>query len=387
MATVTTRANGIVPVLIWQNLGAYHKARILELGRRIKHLHVIEISSTMDRYPWEIKRDFEHVTFITLFQEVFEKVPQKDILKSLKTHLIQIDPEVVVIPGITEVFYRDIAFWCRQHGIKVVSIMISTLLDRRRYWFKEIIKRILYQRSVDAVAASGMRSVEYSQALGFDLDRIWRIGNVVSNDTFAEKAEEARKNPEKHRAEFDLPERYFLSIGRLDAKKNLLFLIDAFERYRKRGGEWNLVMVGRGPQKNEIHEYAKRLPDGSIHFIDWLQIDELPYVYALGGAFALASTSEPWGLVVNEAMACGLPVLVSRACGCQPELCRRGLNGFDFDPRDLEALTRAMTKVAAPGTDRATMGRWSETIIQSFTPQSWASVMTDCILTVTSGQN
>ena len=77
------------------------------------------------------------------------------------------------------------------------------------------------------------------------------------------------------------------------------------------------------------------------------QYDELPAWYGLAGAFVLASTTEQWGLVVNEAMASGLPVLVSERCGCAPDLVEDGVNGFTFDPYDVEGLAGLMQRVAA----------------------------------------
>src|SRR6185369_15110785 len=90
------------------------------------------------------------------------------------------------------------------------------------------------------------------------------------------------------------------------------------------------------------------------------------------GAFVLASTSETWGLVVNEAMASGLPVIVSRRCGCARDLVAEGRNGFTFDPFDVESLTRQLQRMAAPDTDRAAMSRASREIIAHWTPALWA---------------
>jgi len=93
------------------------------------------------------------------------------------------------------------------------------------------------------------------------------------------------------------------------------------------------------------------------------QYDELPAWYGLAGAFVHASTTEQWGLVVNEAMASGLPVLVSERCGCAPDLVKDGVNGFIFDPYDVERLARLMYRLAHGDVDRDAMGRASQEII------------------------
>src|SRR5439155_11820127 len=93
------------------------------------------------------------------------------------------------------------------------------------------------------------------------------------------------------------------------------------------------------------------------------QYDELPAYYGLASAFIHASTVEQWGLVVNEAMAAGLPVLVSERCGCAADLVEAGVNGFTFDPWQPEALARLMLKLAASETERLRMGGASRGII------------------------
>jgi glycosyltransferase involved in cell wall biosynthesis len=109
-----------------------------------------------------------------------------------------------------------------------------------------------------------------------------------------------------------------------------------------------------------------------VHLPGFKQYEELPAWYAAAGAFVHASTSEQWGLVVNEAMAAGLPVLVSNRCGCAPELVREGVNGFTFNPNDEEALANHLLHVSSmsPGA-RKEMGRASQQIITSLAPEQF----------------
>ena len=93
------------------------------------------------------------------------------------------------------------------------------------------------------------------------------------------------------------------------------------------------------------------------------QYDELPAYYGCAAAFVHVSLTEPWGLVVNEAMASGLPVVVSRRCGCAADLVEEGKNGFVVDPMDSDGIARALVALSRPGCAFAAMGRASETII------------------------
>jgi len=104
-----------------------------------------------------------------------------------------------------------------------------------------------------------------------------------------------------------------------------------------------------------------------------MQYDALPAYYGLAGAFVHASTTEQWGLVVNEAMASGLPVIVPKRCGCVPDLVQDGVNGFSFDPYDVEALAGLMQRVAAlAGDRREAIGEAGRRIIADWGPERFA---------------
>jgi glycosyltransferase involved in cell wall biosynthesis len=113
------------------------------------------------------------------------------------------------------------------------------------------------------------------------------------------------------------------------------------------------------------------------------QIDDLPAYYALAECLVLPSTLEPWGLVVNEAMASGLPVIVSQLCGCFPDLVEGGGNGFSCDPYDVAGLADRFAAMARlePGA-RERMGHLSRLIIQRFSPQLWAQSLAQCARTI-----
>ena len=111
----------------------------------------------------------------------------------------------------------------------------------------------------------------------------------------------------------------------------------------------------------------------AVYFPGFRQIGELPRFYAHAGAFVHASTKEQWGLVVNEAMVCGLPVVVSERCGCAPDLVVAGETGFAFDPLDAAALRGLLGKVAGmTGEQRAAMGAAGRRLIAEWGPERFA---------------
>jgi 1,2-diacylglycerol 3-alpha-glucosyltransferase len=120
----------------------------------------------------------------------------------------------------------------------------------------------------------------------------------------------------------------------------------------------------------------------NVNFVGWKQIEEMPVFYGLASCLILPSLSEPWGYVVNEAMASGLPILISDKCGCKPELCFRGVNGFDFNPYHENEMTEAMLKISSRTSDLARMGQASLDLVRRFTPANYVASLSDCISTL-----
>jgi glycosyltransferase involved in cell wall biosynthesis len=190
--------------------------------------------------------------------------------------------------------------------------------------------------------------------------------DVVDNEYFARGAERARQQSPALRRELGLPAYYFLASARFTEKKNLRFLLRAFARYRslcsaRQGplGEadaaWELVLIGDGPLREQLVSLRSELgAEQFIHFAGASAYDELPVFYGLAGALVHPSTTEQWGLVVNEAMACGLPVVISNRCGC------------------VAGLADIMLKLAAPDFPRAQFGTTSREIISHWTPATFA---------------
>jgi glycosyltransferase involved in cell wall biosynthesis len=166
--------------------------------------------------------------------------------------------------------------------------------------------------------------------------------------------------------------------------KNIPLLLDAFAEYRRQGGHRNLEIVGQGPLEHEL----KCVADGSnirgfITFSGYQTYESLPECYARARCLILPSLSEPWGLVVNEAMASGLPVIVSDRCGCADELVENGRNGFVFPAQSVDELTKRMFEVDALNDEEwGAMARRSQEISARFSPETWA----DAVLRLVQGQ-
>jgi glycosyltransferase involved in cell wall biosynthesis len=248
----------------------------------------------------------------------------------------------------------------------------TTAFDHVRVPWKESIKKQVL-RLFDWAVAGGAPHVRYLEALGFPSSRIAHNYDVVDNAFFEERTRKLRESSSPQ--ESGLPSRYFLYVGRLAPEKNIARLIEAYAYYRRAGGTWELVLAGDGPLRSALQAQAQKSGCApTIRFAGLRTTEELAAYYAFAGCFVLPSLREPWGLVVNEAMASSLPVIVSNRCGCTEDLVSEAENGFLFDPDDSSELAGCLIRVANLSEERRrAAGNKSHEIISNYSLESWAS--------------
>lgn len=284
-------------------------------------------------------------------------------------HLNELSPEAVLVPGYYTLPGITAALWARAHGRQSVLMTESTYDDHERNPWREGVKRAIIRLLFDWAVSGGKAHVAYLNRLGFPSERIVGKYDVVDNTFFSQ---------EPFATSLEIPEAlktsgYFLYVGRLAAEKNVSTLLRAWQQYREQGGHWPLVLVGDGPQREDLEEIARAGSfSGDVHFVGLKTSHALPAYYASAGAFVLPSIREPWGLVVNEAMASGLPLIISNRCGCVPDLLEEEGNGFLFDPDDVSLLTALLSRMSRmPEQDRRRMGDSSKLRIAQFTPEGF----------------
>ena len=290
-----------------------------------------------------------------------------ELARMLWRRLNELDPEVVLVPGYYTLPAIAAALWARVHGRTSVLMTESTAGDHARTWWKELPKRLALRILFDWAVTGGQAHVAYLRQLGFAADRILGGYDVVDNTMFRDGSRALRDDAATAPAQAP----YFLYVGRLAEEKTVPGLLASGQGYREHGGRWPLVLCGDGPELAALEATAATTHATDVHLPGLKTSRELLPFYAHAGCFVLPSTREPWGLVVNEAMAAELPVLVSDRCGCAADLVQEGSNGFTFPPRDRDVLTRQMLHIERMTKgERARMGQISGEIISRFTPAS-----------------
>jgi 1,2-diacylglycerol 3-alpha-glucosyltransferase len=381
--TVHTRAGASAQpackmVVIWIDWYAYHLARFEALLGRSDLAQVIGIELVGGvgvhaglKFKEKIPQGLPVETLLP--ESNWQDAKGLKLVSALWEKLNRLDPAVVLVPGYYTAPGFAAALWSKWKRRRTVLMTESTEHDHARVWWKEKCKGLLVRTLFDSAVAGGLAHRRYLERLGFPAGRIARFYDVVDNRFFRDNTQ-ALRNCYQAR-DFDLPEQYFLYVGRLAEEKNIHGLLAAYLDYRRSGGAWSLVLVGDGPQRKQLQEAAASSAFAAdVHFPGLKGTAELPQYYAFANCFVLPSTREPWGLVTNEAMASGLPVIVSERCGCVEDLVTGGDNGFSFDPAKPGDLLHCLTALGnlSPQALRR-MGECSSEIVSRFSPEAWAA--------------
>ena len=166
-----------------------------------------------------------------------------------------------------------------------------------------------FLRHCDRFVVPGKSSLEYLRSLGSPQHSIFTAPNAVDNRLFSTQAEYARAHAGEFRERMKLPSRYILFVGRLVAEKGVFDLLEAYGKLEGRlRSDVALVFAGDGVSKDQLAEQAKQIDPGMICFPGFTQREDLAGIYALAELLILPTHSDPWGLVVNEAMAWDFPL-------------------------------------------------------------------------------
>jgi glycosyltransferase involved in cell wall biosynthesis len=374
----------------FNNFGPYHLARLRALAGRLAErggrLIAYETAGAERLYPWLTSRRDEPFDWVTLFpDQELESLPRAACARAIGRALDRDRPDAVATAG----YYRPEVMaaldWACRAGRPAILMSESQAIDHPRVWWKEAIKSRRVRR-FSAALVGGPRHRDYLVALGMPRDRIALGYNAVDNEAFARAAHASRRDPEGRRGLPTAP--YFLAVNRFVPEKNLPRLIRAFAAYRRTchdGKAWDLVLCGDGAGASEVEAAVRQSGCAdAVHRPGFLQSDQLSRWYAFASAFVHPSLMEPWGLVVNEAAACGLPLLVSDLAGCVetlvPEGDPTGAAGARFDPRNGVEITRCLQWLAGLSEpERRALGRRAAEVVADWGPDRFARGTLDAL--------
>lgn len=370
-------------VIAFHRFGPYHQARVEAAAKHCDVL-ALEFSRSTKEYDWDHVEMGAACHRVTLCEECDSRtLSGNELFNRLNDELTRFRPDAVAVNGWSDNGAFALHKWCAKNKVPSIVMTESNQHDFARSPFREFVKRNIVC-GCSAAVAGGKLSREYLIRLGMHEDCISVGYDVIANQQFARPL---NVTPGEVRKQLGKARKYFLASNRFISKKNLSRLLDSYGDFRKQASaSWDLVLLGDGPLRADLEAQVKRLAlSDFVHFEGFRQYNELPLYYWGASAFIHASTTEQWGLVVNEAMAAGLPCIVSEMCGCAADIVKDGVTGFTFNPLNTEELTSHMLRLTKmTSVEHSRMGAAGCQLISEWTPERFAAGMSAAVATAVS---
>lgn len=261
-----------------------------------------------------------------------------------------------------------ILFITDSHDLRSWRIQSSWKLGFKKW----LVRRIFSLASEILVSSTG--GVEYVKSLGFSDNKIFLVPTAVDNDWWTEQAAQTDRQVTREAWKIPSAATVALFCAKLQRWKDPMGLLEAFVRANIPNSY--LVFAGEGPERGRLQGRASELGVADrVRFLGFVNQSQLPSVYCASDLFVLPSLFEPFGLVVNEAMLCGLPVVVSDRVGARFDLVRSGENGYVFRAGDAEALAAILRKVLRDSQTLARMGAAARHRMETWSPREYTESM------------
>jgi|AntRauTorcE11898_2_1112593.scaffolds.fasta_scaffold06039_3 glycosyltransferase involved in cell wall biosynthesis len=300
--------------------------------------------------------DFENEPGIQLFD--FSSFSDKELIKFCKDK----NPDLVYVSGWSEQVYLKIARHFCKKKIPVICGLDNHWEGTIRQQAGKFYLKHVAPKTFTHLWIPDSYQFEYARHLGFAKENILTGLYSADVEAFSKARKESKKEPYP---------KSFLFVGRFIERKGLIELAQAFEELKKTtDSEWALTLIGNGPLKERLKEFDH------VEILDFVQPEELPQVMSTHGVFVLPSHVEPWGVVVHEAAAAGVPIISTYSCGAAATFVRNGYNGYFTEAGNVHSLKNALElAIQKSDPELYEMGRRSAELSLQHTPQSWASTL------------
>jgi glycosyltransferase involved in cell wall biosynthesis len=226
---------------------------------------------------------------------------------------------------------------------------------------------------VDGIETVGKDGAGFSRKYGVNDERIFQLPNAFDVNHFVTGRSEALPERRRIRKQLRLCGVTFIYVGRLRWGKGVDILLEAFRKLQRLCHEkTTLLFVGDGSEEGHLRQRCLKEGIHSVVFAGFQQKQELPSYYAAADVFVFPTLGDTYGLVVDEAMICSLPVISTNAVGEIHDRIEDGLNGYIIQPENSEALCERMERLARDPELREKMSQYSAGRIKEHTPQRWA---------------
>lgn len=326
-------------LILFVEITSYNIARIKNVYEQNKEYHFT--------YVYANKSVSGHKTNLPLVDNaVVLEGSSRDKIGQLRKILQSTDYEMMIINGYVDAVNMWLIRQARRMHIPY-AIETDTPLHIPGNPVKRLLKRAYLTRIFRGKAygfPGGTRQAEVFRYYGMDPSHISIMPMTVDTKEFIKVAAAQAKEFYKEKHGFS-GRKVVLYVGRFAEEKNLSSLISAMAELGKQHDDVALCLVGKGPQHDELKAQIDHLGIADLTRMESYKLmPELAEFYCLADVFVLPSSFEPWGLVVNEALACSVPVIAAEQVGCVDDLIQKGINGDIYPTGDVRELKKLLEK-------------------------------------------
>jgi len=360
-------------IVLWRNFGPYHYGRLNALRRHFD-AQGIQIVAKTGKHLWRVEGEDTGIVH-NLFETDEQATSPLKVSVALWRALSKINPEILLIPSYSPYPAWVCLLWGLLHRKTRLLMTESNEFDAPRRPRAELFKKLLV-RFYSGGVVGGTTARKYLESLGMAGARIVEGYDCVDGDAYERAAAQARADEAGSRRALNLPEKYFVCPARLVPEKNHKRLIEAFRRFREtpEGAGFRLLLCGTGPEDAAIREQLSTSKVEGVEMRGFVQMEDMAALYAYATAMVLPSLVEAWGLVVNEALACGTPILVSNRAGSSFDLVNERV-GRTFSPEDVDQIVDSMIWVVRNSSSLNQKDR--EEMAHRFTLIKWGGNVAD----------
>jgi glycosyltransferase involved in cell wall biosynthesis len=269
-------------------------------------------------------------------------------------------PDLVLLCGYTPLLHSRLAWLLKKNKVRIGLRSDNTLRHSSFRGLKGLAKRLVlpfWLRQYDTWHPVGTLAAEYLKKIAKTEKPVCYFPYSVDNAWFARQAAVYKQNQTELKSQIGFSENDFIVLGvmKWHRREDPLTLVEAVGKINKEKNRVKLILVGDGPLRSEVRQAAERIKD-SVHFPGYLPYSELPKFYAISDVFVHPAVGEQWGVSVNEAMACGVPVIAAESVGSARDLISKGKTGDTFPAGDIDRLAESLLELYRSPKVAAAMG-------------------------------
>lgn len=327
-----------IRIFLFNELSNHYKAK----GVALKVIF-LSVSDKNRNWKVDMKMNFDY--------EILKNIPIRVGKKDLFTFFInpsilkmirRENPDKIISFGWDNLGTYIANWWCRKNNKSFVLWSGSTKYEKswRRTLFNPLVKYLINRTT--SFIAYGTRAKEYLLSLGANQKKIQIFYNTIDSNYFKDSLKNFNTSDKKAlRKKLNIQtNKVIMFNGQLIERKGIFELLLGFANYQKKYPDVSLLLVGNGREKERIKTFINRNLIHNIIFADFIQYHNIYKYYAISDLLILPSREEVWGLVINEALACGVPVITTEETGASVDLIKHGKNGYIIHSNCPDCITK-----------------------------------------------